>query len=193
MTSLRCLLLFVIPMASAHGAAGSLECIWVENAKIHIGRSVSRQFAYANEGHQIVPGKFSVIAFRQYDDEGAPDAQSFVKTTVEIKSMPDGLAVGQGAELKVRRSYHTIGNSAFVAKGHYLWAAAALRTVHIRRQTSGLSLSMSGSVGARGGGPLVPQTLQIDVSCPLQRMPLERLSLWQGRKGTDTASFYGPR
>lgn len=187
------LLLLALPMASAHGAAGSLECVWVDNAKIHIGRSVSRQFAYANEGHQIVPGKFAVIAFRQYDDEGQPDAQSFVKTTVEIKAMPEGLDAGQGTEVKVRRSYHTIGNSAFVAKGHYLWSANALRTVHIRRQASGLSLTMAGSVGARGGGPLKPETLKIDVSCPLLKVPLEGLSLWQGRKGTDASSFYGPR
>lgn len=193
MLSFRALLLLALPMASAHGAAGSLECFWVDNAKIHIGRSVSRQFAYANEGHQVVPGKFAVIAFRQYDDDGTPGAQSFVKTTVEIKAMPAGLAAGQGVEVKARRSYHSIGKSASVAQGQYLWSADALRAVHVRRQAGGLSLTMSGSVGARGGGQLRPETLQIDVNCPLVKMPVDGLSPWQGRKGSEASSFYGPR
>lgn len=192
------LLMVLLLLASATSAANTqrdgIQCILVEKAKIaRASLAKEGKFGRANLGHQIIAGTKSVLAIRIYEGENGPvDSQSFEKATVEFEMLADA-HIGEEATVNVLRSYYANGSSGWVHKGEYWWAENPFPRVHFRRDSRGLHATLKSTVNATYAAkifPRPPETISVDVTCRVRKLPVLQLTPWTGRAGTDWLSFY---
>lgn len=152
-----------------------------------------REFGRANQGHQIQTGSRSVLAIRIYENEDrGPDSALFYKSTLEF-SRPIGIAESEEITVDVLRSLYTEGGSAWVDDGAYWWATDPFRHVHFRRDSKGLYATLKQNVRATYDAKVVPrppQSIPVDVTCQVRKLPVLKLTPWTGRVGTEWLSFY---
>ncbi|MFC5459863.1 hypothetical protein [Massilia niabensis] len=191
---LMCSVLSCAAHVSASEGIGQTECVWVDDARI-VSRNTPamRQFGSANRGHQIGPGRHAVIAIRRFDGaQLPPDAQIFVKTTIELTELPPDMKLGREYKLPVIDSFHSEGNSGFVTKGEYHWTVRPVQSVRIRRDKDGLRLHYSQDAIGEHGATKQKRDLVLKADCTLRKTRIEDLSLWHGHPGTNVQSFYPP-
>ena len=174
-----------------------VQCVLVESAQIaQIPLAREGEFGRANHGHQIATGTRSVLAIRIFDDPDlGPDSEIFKKATLELK-LPSDVVEGSEVAVHVVRSHYAEGSSGWAADGGYWWAKNPFRRVHFRRDNKGLYAILKQDVRVIDGEKIArrpPQTLPVDVTCPVRKLPVIQLTPWIGRVGTGYLSFYPQR
>lgn len=196
----KAMLIVPVLLAAATTAARPLaprvevQCILVEKAQI-ARRPVAKEgeFGRANYGHQIAAGTKSVLAIRIYDDpDQGPDSQTFKKATLEL-NLPHDIAEGREVAVEVLRSHYAEGASGWVADGGYWWAKDPFTRIHFRQDNNGLYATLKENVqlidGEKNSRRARPYN-QVDLTCPVRKLPVMKLTPWTGRVVTDWHSFY---
>lgn len=170
-----------------------VQCILVEKAQIaQKPLAKEGEFGRANYGHQIVAGIRSVLAIRIYEDpDRGPDSQTFKKATLEFK-LPPGIVEGTEVAVDVLRCYYAEGASGWVSDGGYGWAKDPFPRIHFRRDGTGLYATLKQNVRVieaekRPGRP--NPLITLNVTCPIRKQALLKLTPWTGREGTEWPSF----
>jgi len=190
---LLCPLLFAAATVAADPP--EVQCVLVEKAQIaRLPLIKEGKFGRANYGHQIAAGERSVLAIRVFENgSGPPDSQVFKKATLEFKLTAD-IPTGEEVDVDILRSYYAQGGSAWVTDGGYSWATNPFSHFRMRRDSSGLHVTLEASIDAIRASSISrsrkSMTVEVDIRCPIHRQSVMELSSWIGKVGTNTASFY---
>jgi hypothetical protein len=180
-------LMFSDRVGATNGRQAS--CVLVRNAELALTAPLDQPFWGALRGHEVKGNSSrSVLLVRIFDDPGSgPDSQIFTKLSIEFSGSEP--VYPQVDESKILRSYFVQGMTGFVSKKRFFVADSLRVRLGLTKAGDATRLQLESTVQSRSAFDGSEQVAQVAITCQLKIKQVHELSPWEGRIGTDWASF----